>query len=41
MDMGMKSLEHSLVDLVREGLITVEQAETYAVHPEEIVRLLK
>ncbi len=41
MDIGMKSLEHSLVELVREGSITVDDAETYAVHPEEIVRLLK
>lgn len=41
MDVGMKSLEHSLVDLVREGVITVEAAEEIAVHPEEVVRLLK
>lgn len=40
-DVGMKSLEHSLVDLVREGVITMEDAEAFAVHPEEVVRLLK
>ncbi|MEA3357098.1 MAG: PilT/PilU family type 4a pilus ATPase [Patescibacteria group bacterium] len=41
LDIGMKSLEQSLVELVREGVITVENAETYAVHQEEVVRLLK
>lgn len=41
MDVGMKSLEHSLVDLVREGVITVDDAEGIAVHPAEVVRLLK
>jgi twitching motility protein PilT len=40
-DIGMRSLEQSLVELVREGLITVEQAEMNSVHPEEVVRLLK
>ncbi|KKR06225.1 MAG: twitching motility protein [candidate division WS6 bacterium GW2011_GWF2_39_15] len=40
-DIGMVSLEHSLVRLVREGLITMDKAQEYAVHPEEVVRLLK
>lgn len=40
-DIGMVSLEHSLVKLVREGLITMDKAQEYAVHPEEVVRLLK
>jgi len=40
-DMGMISLEHSLVKLVRENVITMERAQEYAVHPEEVVRLLK
>ncbi|HVX92739.1 MAG TPA: PilT/PilU family type 4a pilus ATPase [Candidatus Dojkabacteria bacterium] len=40
-DVGMNALEHSLVALVREGLITVDKAQEYAVHPEEIIRLLK
>ncbi len=40
-DIGMVSLEQSLVKLVREGLITMEKAQEYAVHPEEVVRLLK
>jgi twitching motility protein PilT len=40
-DVGMVSLEHSLVKLVRDGLITMDKAQEYAVHPEEVVRLLK
>ena len=40
-DIGMISLEHSLVKLVREGLITIERAQEYAARPEEVVRLLK
>lgn len=40
-DIGMISLEASLVKLVREGLVTVERAQEYAARPEEVVRLLK
>jgi twitching motility protein PilT len=40
-DVGMVSLESSLVKLVREGMITMERAQEFAVHPEEVVRLLK
>ena len=40
-DIGMVSLEHTLVKLVRENVITMEKAQEYAVHPEEVVRLLK
>ncbi len=40
-DIGMLSIEHSLVTLVRKGIITSEKAQEYAVHPEEVVRLLK
>jgi twitching motility protein PilT len=40
-DIGMISLEHSLVKLVREGGINMEKAQEYAVHPEEVVRLMK
>lgn len=40
-DVGMISLEHTLVRMVRENLITMERAMEYAVHPEEIVRLMK
>jgi twitching motility protein PilT len=40
-DIGMISLEKSLVNLVREGVISTEAAQEYAVFPEEILRLLK
>lgn len=40
-DIGMRSLEQSLVELVREGSITVEDAEANAIHPEEITRLMR
>lgn len=40
-DVGMIYLEKSLVALVREGVISVQRAQEYAVHPEEVLRLLK
>jgi twitching motility protein PilT len=40
-DIGMVSLERSLVNLVREGAISVARAQEYAVYPEEVTRLLK
>jgi len=40
-DIGMISLEKSLVNLVREGVISVTKAQEYAVFPEEVLRLLK
>ncbi len=40
-DIGMVSLERSLVNLVREGAISVQKAQEYAVFPEEVLRLLK
>lgn len=40
-DIGMISLEKSLVNLVREGAISVQKAQEYAVFPEEVLRLLK
>jgi len=40
-DVGMVSLESSLVKLVREGVISIEKAQEYAVYPEEIVRFMK
>ncbi len=40
-DIGMVYLERSLVSLVREGVISAQKAQEYAVHPEEVVRLLK
>jgi twitching motility protein PilT len=41
LDVGMTSMENSLVQLVRDGLISVEQAEEYASDPEEVIRLLR
>ena len=40
-DVGMVYLEKSLVGLVREGVISVQKAQEYAVNPEEVLRLLK
>lgn len=40
-DIGMISLEKALVNLVREGVISVQKAQQYAVYPEEVLRLLK
>jgi len=40
-DVGMVSLESSLVKLIREGVISIEKAQEYAVYPEEIVRFMK
>ncbi len=40
-DVGMVYLEKALVGLVREGVISVQKAQEYAVHPEEVLRLLK
>ena len=40
-DIGMVSLERALVSLVREGVISVQKAQEYAVFPEEVLRLLK
>lgn len=40
-DIGMVYLEKSLVGLVREGVISLQRAQEYAVHPEEVLRLLK
>lgn len=40
-DIGMISLERSLVGLVREGVISIQKAQEYAIYPEEVLRLLK
>ena len=40
-DIGMVSLERSLVNLVREGAISIERAQEYSIYPEEVLRLLK
>ncbi len=40
-DVGMVSLERSLVEMVRDGVISIHTAQEYAVYPEEVSRLLK
>jgi twitching motility protein PilT len=39
-EMGMMTMEKSLVALVREGLISTEVAQTYANRPEDLLSLL-
>ena len=38
---GMSTLEPTLAKLVKEGKITVETAQSYAIRPEELERLLR
>jgi twitching motility protein PilT len=38
---GMNTLERSLANLVREGRITLDTAESWSLRPEEIVRLVR
>lgn len=40
-ELGMRSLERDLARLVREGKISLEIAQTYALRPEELMRLVK
>lgn len=40
-DLGMFTLEKSLVKKVREGKISVETAQEYAIRPKEILKLMK
>lgn len=40
-DLGMISLEKSLVKLVREGKITTATAQEYAIRPNEVLKLMK
>ena len=37
--LGMQSMDESLIDLVRRGLVTVDQASRRAQNPEEFERL--
>lgn len=39
-DVGMVSLESSLASLVLSGVISLETARTYAIHPDELLRLV-
>lgn len=40
-EMGMKSLEMDLSRLVREGKVSFEMAKSFALRPEELMRLMK
>ncbi len=40
-DVGMITLERSLVELVREGKITLEEAQNNTTKPEEVLRLVR
>ena len=40
-ELGMITMEQSLVNLVRDGKITVEDAQSYSIKPEEILKLLR
>jgi twitching motility protein PilT len=40
-DLGMVSLDKSLVSLVREGKITIDDAQAYSSHPDEVLRLFR
>jgi twitching motility protein PilT len=40
-DFGMVTLERSLVGLIREGVITIDDAQKYSRDPQEILRLLR
>jgi twitching motility protein PilT len=40
-DVGMISLERSLVSLVREGKITIDDAKNYSSKPDEVLRLFR
>lgn len=40
-DVGMITLEQSLVSLIREGKITLEDAQNYTTKPDELLRLVK
>lgn len=40
-DVGMITLEKSLVELIRDGKITLEESQNYTTKPEEVLRLVK
>lgn len=40
-DVGMITLERSLIDLVRDGKITLEEAQNNTTRPEEVLRLVR
>ncbi len=40
-ELGMNTLEMSLAELVKDGTITFENAQSYSLRPEELARLIK
>jgi len=40
-EVGMSTLERSLADLVKRGIVTVEVAESWSLRPEELMRLVR
>lgn len=40
-EIGMRTLEMSLADLVKEGKISLEVAQAYSIRPEQLVRLVR
>lgn len=40
-EIGMRTLEMSLADLVRSGQITLETAQAYSIRPDELARLVR
>ncbi|MCK4588636.1 Flp pilus assembly complex ATPase component TadA, partial [Candidatus Woesebacteria bacterium] len=40
-EIGMNTIEKSLVTLIRQGKITLEVAQSYSLRPEELTRLVR
>jgi twitching motility protein PilT len=40
-EVGMSTLERSLADLVKKGMVTIEVAESWSLRPEELMRLVR
>ena len=40
-EVGMSTLERSLADLVRKGVVTLEVAQSWSLRPEEMMRLVR
>jgi len=38
---GMSTLEKSLADLVKKGIVTLEMAQSWSLRPEELMRLVR
>ncbi|MCX6704940.1 MAG: ATPase, T2SS/T4P/T4SS family, partial [Candidatus Woesebacteria bacterium] len=40
-EIGMSTLERSLADLVKKGMVTLEIAQSWSLRPEELMRLVR